>query len=206
MQITILRHGEPEFEWVRSVKGSEIRSLEKAYDSAGIVGNPPKESQNLADQHNCVVCSDLPRSLQSARAIGAATIHLSDPAFREMNIPYFDNVSIKLPIKLWVVILRGLWFLGFSKNTESISVAKYRAKLASEKLVELAAKHHSVLLVGHGFFNHYIAKELLANNWLGPSSPGKKYWEFGAYSYKKNNHIQPTHKSDASLCFLLPAM
>ncbi len=185
VQITILRHGQPEFEWVRSVKGSEIRSLEKAYDSAGIIGEPSKESQSLANQHNCVVCSDLPRSLQSAKAVGARTIHLSDSIFREMNIPYFDNVPIKLPIKVWVPILRGLWFLGFSKNTESISVAKSRLKQASEKLVELAAEHQSVLFVGHGFLNHYIAKELLANNWLGPSSPGKKYWEFGAYRYAK---------------------
>lgn len=185
MQITILRHGQPEFKWERSVKGTEIRNLVKAYDSAGIIGSPSEEAQNLAGHHNCVVCSDLPRSLQSARAIGATTIHLSDPVFRETNIPYFDNVSIKLPIKLWVVILRGLWFLGFSKNTESISVAKYRAKLASEKLIELSSKHHSVLLVGHGFLNHYIAQELLANNWLGSSSPGKKYWEFGTYKYEK---------------------
>jgi broad specificity phosphatase PhoE len=183
VQITILRHGKPEFEWERSVKGNELRSIEKAYDTAGIIGKPPKKSEDLVAQHNYVVCSDLPRSLQSARAIGATTIHLSDPAFREMNIPYFDNSSIKLPIKLWAVILRGLWFLGFSKNTESINVAKNRAKLASEKLVELATKHQSVLFVGHGFLNHYIAKELLANNWLGPASPGKNYWEFGVYRY-----------------------
>ena len=82
-------------------------------------------------------------------------------------------------------LLRGLWFLGFSKNTESISVAKSRAKQASEKLIELAAEYQSVLFVGHGFLNHYIAKELLANNWIGPSSPGKKYWEFGAYRCAK---------------------
>ncbi len=175
----------PEFEWERSVKGTEIENLAKAYDSAGVIRSPSEESKKLANQHKVVVCSDLPRSLQSAKAIGVTKIHLSDPIFREMNIPYFDNVSITLPIKLWVAILRGLWFLGFSKNTESISEAKQRAKLASEKLMDLATKHHSVLLVGHGFLNHYIAKELLANNWLGSSSPGKKYWEFGTYIYEK---------------------
>ena len=111
MQITILRHGQPEFEWVRSVKGSEIKGLEKAYDSAGIIGEPLKKSQSLANQHNCVVCSDLPRSLQSAKAVGATTIHLSDSIFREMNIPYFDNVPIKLPIKVWVpIFLEGFGF------------------------------------------------------------------------------------------------
>lgn len=185
VQITILRHGKPEFEWERYARGSEIRSLVKIYDSAGIIGNPSAESLNLAGQHDYVVCSDLPRSLQSASAIGATTVHLSDSVFREMNIPYFDNLSITLPIRLWAVVLRGLWFLGFSKNTESITEAKYRAKLASEKLIELAAEHHSVLLVGHGFLNHYVAKELLANNWKGPSTPGKKYWEFSTYQYKR---------------------
>ena len=154
MFITILRHGKPEFNWARSVKGSEIRSLEKAYDSAGIVDEPPVELQNLAGHHNCVVCSDLLRSIQSAQAVGATKIHFSESTFREMNIPYFANIPIKLPVKVWVSTLRILWFLGLSKNTESISVAKSRAKFASEKLIDLASEHESVLFVGHGILNH----------------------------------------------------
>ncbi|WP_316364233.1 histidine phosphatase family protein [Candidatus Thiodiazotropha sp. CDECU1] len=183
MHITILRHGKPDFEWQRTVKGSEFRSLEHAYDTAGIVGNPPEESLDLVNQHKCIVCSDLPRSLQSAKALGADSIHFSSAAFREMNLPYFDNVQIKLPLNYWVLLLRSLWFLGFSKNTESISIAKTRAKKASEKLIELANEHHSVLFVGHGFLNHFVAKELRGNNWLGPRSPGKKYWDYGTYEY-----------------------
>lgn len=181
--VTILRHGKPDFEWQRSVKGSEFRSLESAYDSAGVVGNPPKESLNLVNQHKCIVCSDLPRFIQSAKALGANSIHFSSAVFREMNLPYFDNAPIKLPLKHWVVLLRSLWFMGFSRNTESISIAKGRAKKASEKLMELAVEHHSVLFVGHGFLNHYVAKELLEKNWVGPRSPGNKYWEFGTYEY-----------------------
>jgi hypothetical protein len=75
VQITILRHGRPEFDWRRNVKGYEFRCLEKAYDSAGIIG--------------------------------------------------------------------------------------------------------------HGFLNHHVAKELLVNNWMGPSNPGRKYWEFGTYEYER---------------------
>lgn len=183
MQITILRHGKPDFEWERNVRGSDFRSLESAYDSAGIVGIPPEESRNLIKQHEIVVCSDLPRSIQSAQALGANTVHFSSPVFREMNLPYFDRAPITLPLKLWVVIFRFLWFLGFSKNTESFLKARDRAKTAANTLVELATKHESVLFVGHGFLNHYVAKELLAVNWVGPRSPGKKYWEFGIYEY-----------------------
>jgi broad specificity phosphatase PhoE len=183
VRITIVRHGRPNFEWQRNVRGSDFKNLESAYDSSGIAENPPEKSLGLVEQHKCIVCSDLPRSMQSAKALGANTIHVTSPVFREMNLPYFDNIPIKLPLKLWVALLRSLWFLGFSKNTESLSLAKARAKTASEKLVELAAEHNSVLFVGHGFLNHYVAKELLTNNWLGPKSPGKKYWEFGTYEY-----------------------
>ncbi|MCU7931802.1 MAG: histidine phosphatase family protein [Candidatus Thiodiazotropha sp. (ex Codakia rugifera)] len=185
MRITIVRHGKPDFEWRRYVRGSEFRSLEKAYDSAGIVGNPPKETFNLVDQHKCIVCSDLPRSIQSAKALGANTIHLSSAVFREMNLPYFNQVPIKLPLKHWVVLLRSFWFLGFSKNTESIATAKYRAKKASEQLIDLAAEHSSVLFLGHGIINHYVAKELLKNDWVGPRNPGNKHWEFGTYEYPR---------------------
>jgi len=183
VQITILRHGEPDFKWQRSIKGSEFRNIESEYDSSGIIGSPPVKSCDLISQHKCVVCSDFPRSIQSAKALGAKSIHLSSSVFREMNPPYFDNTPITMPLKYWVIILRGLWFLGFSKNTESFLNAKARAKNASEKLVELAGEHHSVLFVGHGFLNHYVAKELLKNNWSGPRSPGKKYWEFGTYEF-----------------------
>jgi broad specificity phosphatase PhoE len=183
MRITILRHGKPDFEWQRTVRGSDFRNLEHTYDSSGIVGTPPEDSLDLVNQHKFVVCSDLPRSIQSAKALGAKSIHFSSEVFREMNLPYFDSVRLKLPLNYWVILLRSLWFLGFSKNTESFALAKVRAKKVSEKLIELAGEHHSVLFVGHGFLNHYVAKELLVNHWVGPRSPGKKYWEYGTYEY-----------------------
>ncbi|MES9834418.1 MAG: phosphoglycerate mutase family protein [Candidatus Thiodiazotropha sp. DIVDIV] len=183
MRITILRHGKPNFEWERSVRGSDFKWLESAYDSAGIIGTPPEETNSLIEAHNVVICSDLPRSIESAEALGAKAIHVSSAVFREMNLPYFDKAPIKLPLKLWVVFLRSLWFFGFAKNTESIRLAKARAKEASNQLVQLAVEHNSVLFVGHGFLNHYVAKELLAKKWIGPRSPGKKYWEYGTYDY-----------------------
>ena len=185
MKITLLRHGRPDFDWDQRIKGTEMGCGIEAYDLAGIIDTPPEKLKAIVSQHNIVVCSDLTRSLQSAKAMGVRKIHVSDPIFREMSIPYFNNMSITFSVKLWVLILRGLWFLGFSKNSESIVEAKQRAKLASEKLIDLVVKNDSVLFVGHGFINHYIAKELLANNWSGSSSPGEKYWEFVTYNYKK---------------------
>ncbi len=153
----------------------------QAYNSAGIVGTPPIETTHLADEHNLIVCSDLHRSIASADALEVTTIDLSLQIFREVSLPHFTHSPIKLPLKVWVVILRALWLFGFSRNAESLGTARARAKAASNQLIQLAMEHDSVLLVGHGFLNHFIAKELRAKNWSGPLSPGKKYWELGSY-------------------------
>lgn len=181
MRITLLRHGSPDFVWQRSVRGCEFARLEKEYDSATINDLPPAESVQQVMDHHCFVCSDLTRSIDSAKALGVDQVDFSDRLFREMNLPYFDEISLKLPLEVWVIVLRSLWFLGFSKNSESYRKARSRAKEAAERLIDLALKHHAVLLVGHGFLNHYIAKELRALGWRGPSSPGRNYWEFGCY-------------------------
>ena len=185
MEITLLRHGDPEFEWLGCVKLRDIKKLAKAYDFAGIIGTPPEGAMLLIKDNGFIVCSDLRRSIESAKVLGATTIHSSDSMFREMSLPFFDSGSIKLPIKLWIAILRIFWFLGFSKNAESFFVSLKRAKIATQKLIEFAEQYDKVLLVGHGFLNHYIAKELLLNGWIGPSNPGRKYWEFSTYQYSK---------------------
>ena len=80
-------------------------------------------------------------------------------------------------------MLRCLWVLGYSKNGESFSMAKERAKIATQRLIQLAKQFESVLLVGHGLTNYFIAKELLSHKWSGPSHPGKNYWSYGVYRY-----------------------
>ncbi|MBS3935323.1 MAG: hypothetical protein KGZ43_04045 [Sulfuritalea sp.] len=62
-----------------------------------------------------------------------------------------------------------------------MSDARRRARQAAERLAELAEEHQNVLLVGHGFINHFIAKELQKSGWLGPSRPGKGFWGYGIY-------------------------
>ncbi|NOX43669.1 MAG: phosphoglycerate mutase family protein [Gammaproteobacteria bacterium] len=183
MNITLLRHGKPEFELAGNVRACDLSDFARSYDLSGITGNPPSEVIDLTKKHKIVVCSDLPRSLQSAKALGVAEVHSASSVFTETSIPHFDNGSIKLPISLWVLLLRSLWYVGFSRNGESLSAAKNRAKLAAQELISLAKQFDKVLLVGHGLINYFIAKELLSNNWLGPSSPGRKYWEYGVYRY-----------------------
>lgn len=181
MKITLIRHGKPAFELSGNAQAKDLRNLAKSYDASGIIDEPPGKAIEAAKGHNMVICSDLTRSLESAESLGCPEIHLEESIFREIAIPHFSNGSMTLPISVWIVVLRSLWLLGFSKNGESFGNARYRAKQAAQKLIQLATQYENILLVGHGFINYFIAKELLANKWEGPSTPGRGYWEYSVY-------------------------
>ncbi len=183
MEITLIRHGESEVELKGKARSKEVSEILRSYDQSGITGSPPEHAIQKASNCNAVVCSDFLRSLQSAEALGVTDIHLSDPIFREVATPHFKGGSFTLPVSIWGVLLRSMSVFGFSRNGESISMAKKRAELASSALIELAHSHVSILLVGHGLINYFIAKELLSRKWSGPSKPGNKYWEYGVYRY-----------------------
>lgn len=183
MEIVLIRHGKPEFELTGKFRAGELSKLVRDYDQSGIIEAPPPEAKQKALKSNVAVCSDLARSIESANALGFKDIHLCDPVFREVAIPHFSNGSIKMSINAWALLLRSLSILGFSKNGESLSMAKKRAQIAAATLIKIAYTHEKVLLVGHGFTNFFIAKELLARNWRGPKRPGSGYWEYGEYTY-----------------------
>lgn len=186
MKIVIMRHGKPAVPVIDSLKACELPAWLEAYDSAGInqTQKPLATAVGIAAGCNSVVCSDLPRSTQSAEALNLRHIHLSDPVFREIGLPYANWNMPRLPPKVWVALFRTLWFLGYSSNGESLRSARLRARAGSEQLKKIAAEYGSVLFVGHGLINHLIAKELLTSGWQGPRSPGKRHWEFGVYQYE----------------------
>ena len=181
MEIVILRHGKPDFDLPVKVKAKELEALASSYDACGICDTPPVEAWEKAQHCNVVVCSDLPRSTSSAKVLGVTPILVSDPLFREAALPHTGWGLVSLPPKLWAIFFRLIWFAGFSGNGESVAFAKYRAKEAARRLVKYATEHKSVLFVGHGFINRFIAKELLSLGWVGPDNPGRGYWEYGVY-------------------------
>lgn len=180
MEIILLRHGKPKLELKGRIKASEFKQLVIEYAQSGIQDFPPEELNGCFDT-SYVVSSDLERSIQSATRLGFDQIHLSHNLFSETEIPHFDQSFFKMPVMAWLIIFRIMWLFGFNKNGESFSQAKIRAEQATNKLIELAQKNEKVILIGHGLMNRLIARQLRFNNWAGPTSPGKKYWEFGIY-------------------------
>lgn len=180
----MIRHGKPAFELKGIARAKNLDQIAKNYDLSGIVGAAPKETITEIQEARFVVCSHLTRSIESAKALGFSKVHIKDPLFCETRIPLFNGGNIPLPISVWIVVLRLMWLFGFSRNGESLVDSRRRARRAASKLVELAEEYENVLLVGHGFMNHFIAKELKKGGWLGPSKPGKGFWEYGIYKRK----------------------
>jgi broad specificity phosphatase PhoE len=81
----------------------------------------------------------------------------TDGDFREAGLPESIPIPITLPPSACVVIARGLWWLNWCDADETIAKARERASRGTGMLVALARQHGSVMLVGHGMFNRFLA-------------------------------------------------
>ena len=184
MHITLLRHGKPDISQSQLIQPKKFGEWFDAYNGASLCPQHAPDSHilALAKKSKAVVCSDLPRSINSALCLGVKPI-CAVPLFREMELPYWSFPAPTLPANLWAFLFRLCWFAGLKSKVESFKNAKIRAAIATDQLVKLVQEYHQIIFVGHGLLNRFIAKTLLENGWLGPKNPGKQYWQYGVYTY-----------------------
>lgn len=187
MVITLLRHGKPVIPSLNKMSASEFGNWIQEYNASGLCpsSKPSIEASSCAEECHAVVCSDLPRSIESAKALKAGNIVLSSSIFNEAGLPFANWSTLKLSPRIWAIIFRILWLLGYSKNSESFKESKIRAKEAVKNLIEIAKDSENVLFVGHGVYNRILANELRKSGWSGSNSTGSKYWSLGTYKLRK---------------------
>lgn len=178
MRIVLIRHGKPKLPDFTRIKSAEMSRWIDAYNSANICGSsaPDESVMTLAQACSYIVCSDLSRSLCSAKILKLEDIQLISKEFREAGLPYNAIPWLRLSPNAWAVIFRLLWFMGFSSNSESFNDFKLRAKHCTMALEKAASENRDVIFVGHGFMNRFIAKNLLANGWSEHTKGGRGYW------------------------------
>lgn len=185
--IVLMRHAKPDFNKSMLVRTSDMGAALAAYDQAGIerdarrqvVGGtilPAVDSEGGSSVH--IVTSDLRRSVESAQLFfphrEAAT---ADPLYREAELPAkLPLCGLSMRFSAAVVIARILWMLGIHQQAESYAVAASRARDAAEALTSHALDHDCVILVGHGFFNRLIYRELSRTDW---TAVRREYRGFG---------------------------
>ncbi|PGT77071.1 histidine phosphatase family protein [Bacillus sp. AFS040349] len=180
MEITLIRHGRSQLDGKKRITFREFSDWVIQYDSLGVVEEScfPNEALKKINEANLVITSDLKRSIDSASLLRKSVKTISSSLFREIELPVTTKSfsSIKLSSDTWAVLFRILWFSGYSSNCESYNSAKERAEVATNKMIELTSIHNNVVLVGHGFFNRLIAKELKNKGWKRETKITSKHW------------------------------
>lgn len=191
MEITLIRHGRSTLIENNRVNGEGLKDWIEEYDRKGVFkeNTYPLETLEKIAATNVIISSDLKRALESVKFLNSNIKSISKPLFRETELPIPVIVvgNIKLKPQTWAIILRCLWFFGYSNQCESFSKAKQRAKKAAAQLETYAKEYNSVSLIGHGFFNLLIAKELQKMGWRGNRKIGSKHWSATSYSFSSND-------------------
>jgi broad specificity phosphatase PhoE len=175
----------PQINKDQRLSAAEFGQWVSAYNNAGINAGCMPSQGAMEQARTCafVVCSNLRRSSESAKALGLETIDACESTFREMDMPHAIWRFPRLSPGTWAVLFRLMWAAGYSANVESFSEARERARRCAERLAELASEHGKVLFVGHGSLNWFISRYLKSMGWTGPRKAPSGYWEFGVYRY-----------------------
>lgn len=186
MEISFIRHGRSLQVEDHPISSIEYRRWVKKYDDFGVFAEtsyPPETIEKILNA-NQILTSDLQRAIASATHVNRLKITVHSRLFREVGIPFPTSTlwGLKLKPGTWTMILRCLWFCGYSNECESFSQAKKRAKKAAATLHTSAQNNGSVVLVGHGFMNLLISKELQKIGWKG-NKPSSKHWQCTSYYF-----------------------
>lgn len=183
MKIVLMRHGQPDVDRRARLNAAQFGDWVKAYDVAGIdtASRPSQAAIDLAAECAITVCSNLARSQESARLLGARRIVAADRLFREMEMPHAAWRFPRIGLSLWLVFFRLAWLMGYAGDIESFKAARRRAHTCAERLAAMAASDGGVLFVGHGSLNWFIARRLKKMGWQSSDASPRRYWEFAVF-------------------------
>ncbi|SDN19594.1 histidine phosphatase family protein [Alkalicoccus daliensis] len=187
MEINLIRHGKSLYSDKTKINMRNYENWSRNYDSSGVhvEKNYPLLTIEKVKTSELLLTSNLKRTKDSAAYLSPEASFVSSSLFRETELPVLQKFEfLKIKPIYWDILLRLLWLGGCSTKCESYKEAKYRAVHAADSLVEFAENYSKITLIGHGFFNYLISKELKKKKWKGNSRISFKNWECTTYQYK----------------------
>ena len=182
-RIFLIRHGKVDIDLTERIAGSALSSWASRYDEASLATSvlPPAQVVEVLRKADLIVCSDRKRALESVLLVAPNATVLADTAYREADLPTAIGRTLRLRADLWVALARAAWFAGWAPNCESVQEVKTRAFQAAAKLLRLASEHRSVVVVGHGLFNRYLASSLRREGAIGRRFIPTRPWSLVEY-------------------------
>ena len=180
-----MRHGAPDFPaFFQRINSQQFHEFWDLYNQSGLSSLSRPESSVIGRFQDCkaIVASNLKRSLESATVFTRQNRMIVNPLFREVERPYCHIPFVRLRARSWVYLFMVLWLLGVMDRFNSFQEARERARECAEELTRYSEHFGHVLLVGHGYMNTYIRRELLNIGWNGPNMLHASYWSFATYT------------------------
>lgn len=184
-EIVLSRHGKPDLPHpLPRIAGTELADWERRYNETGIGSDvaAPAGLHELAARCDCIVASDLKRSVESAARLAAGREIRVEPMLREACLPGSIGLAVRLPPRAWAAVGRIAWFLGVGASAENIAATRLRARRVARQLQSLSDQHGLVLVVGHGTFNRFVAASLRRLGWRGPRVLPVSYWSTARFT------------------------
>jgi broad specificity phosphatase PhoE len=190
--IVTARHGRPNVDRSVKITAREYGFWWANYDKTGLAPDqePPQSLIDIASEAEVVLCSTMPRAIETADAVtDGARIVPRDALFVEAPLPpppFFPDF-VRLTPTTWGAISRIFWCMGYApKGTESHYRAQRRVRRIIRRLEqEVEAAEGDVLLCAHGYLNWMIHNVLTRKGWeLVEHRGGNDYWSHRAYRRK----------------------
>jgi hypothetical protein len=183
-RITIIRHGMPEAHHRYAIhtllKGSDLIELITDWNKCELSSENriPNKLKVHIDGSGKFITSKLKRAIDSFRLLGIKESE-STELLNEGELPYGFLKEIYLPLALWAFLTRLLWVIGFHKNSESCKEFKNRIKKAADYIDGQSHRSDHIVVMGHGFTNMQLKKEIKRKNWKHIlNHGGHGYWSF----------------------------
>lgn len=196
MKISLIRHGRPTARKSSRIGAATFAAWLREYDEAGIDPTLPPPDRLTRSLATCslLVTSPMRRAIESADLLGVAVERRVAVDAREVPLP--GRLIWPLPHRpaTFVVAARILWLLGFARAEEDKQQVGSRARRLALQLRALAWDHGHVALVGHGYMNVFLRKQLEAAGWRSPDPRTHGYW---SCSHLEKTRAQPEVTSDS---------
>jgi broad specificity phosphatase PhoE len=167
-KILIYRHAKPIVSENEVILGKDYPSWVKRYNESEIC-----LPEKVLLKENFVFTSKINRSIKTGKAISKKTEE--HELFNEAEVPLIRFPKFKRKAKFWIVISRILWMYGISTKCESYKVTKKRVTSAIEFIDSYLKTNNEVIIVGHGFINHMLKKQLSKKGWQLSLDEGHDY-------------------------------
>ncbi|MFD1772469.1 histidine phosphatase family protein [Paenibacillus rhizophilus] len=178
MEIMLIRHGKSERSNIPKLTMDEYKNWKDEYDRLGVIESKSKifvEASRHITRAEYVFTSSLYRSQHSLTLLTPGIKATPNDIFNEVNFKSPNLKGIRLSTRLWTFLTGALWYSGLVKEHETIEQVVERAIAASEILTR-ASEKGIVALVGHGFINLFIYKELKKRGWKEINKFSSKNW------------------------------